>query len=179
MFLWSGCWGLVICFFFFLMIRRPPRSTLFPYTTLFRSPKHKPYFVVLNSLAQYNQAAGGQPPVFQESEGFSSLHGAYFADQTIDGSQKPPQYAGTGVSFWDRKDAKLKEWGPYWLRWAAGQSFVDAIDPSWSFIGDVILSASGGGPRPEAPEFWNEKKIPRWLRYGAASYVERYMKSPD
>src|SRR2546426_6144831 len=25
------------CFFFFLMIRRPPRSTLFPYTTLFRS----------------------------------------------------------------------------------------------------------------------------------------------
>src|SRR3712207_8980947 len=29
---------LCICFFFFLMIRRPPRSTLFPYTTLFRSP---------------------------------------------------------------------------------------------------------------------------------------------
>src|SRR5258708_31964916 len=33
-----------IClFFFFLMIRRPPRSTLFPYTTLFRSadgPEH-------------------------------------------------------------------------------------------------------------------------------------------
>src|SRR3712207_7794794 len=30
---------LMICdfFFFFLMIRRPPRSTLFPYTTLFRS----------------------------------------------------------------------------------------------------------------------------------------------
>src|SRR6266496_5909912 len=28
----------LIPFFFFLMIRRPPRSTLFPYTTLFRSP---------------------------------------------------------------------------------------------------------------------------------------------
>src|SRR3712207_8374487 len=26
--------------FFFLMIRRPPRSTLFPYTTLFRSEQH-------------------------------------------------------------------------------------------------------------------------------------------
>src|SRR3712207_9169891 len=26
--------------FFFLMIRRPPRSTLFPYTTLFRSLQH-------------------------------------------------------------------------------------------------------------------------------------------
>src|SRR6185503_14592335 len=29
---------LLYCFLFFLMIRRPPRSTLFPYTTLFRSP---------------------------------------------------------------------------------------------------------------------------------------------
>src|SRR6266540_4462626 len=27
--------------FFFLMIRRPPRSTLFPYTTLFRSPRRR------------------------------------------------------------------------------------------------------------------------------------------
>src|SRR3712207_9497863 len=27
----------MVCVFFFLMIRRPPRSTLFPYTTLFRS----------------------------------------------------------------------------------------------------------------------------------------------
>src|SRR3712207_4861502 len=33
-------WSLrsVVLDFFFLMIRRPPRSTLFPYTTLFRSP---------------------------------------------------------------------------------------------------------------------------------------------
>src|SRR5947209_19812179 len=32
----------ILCFFlflFFLMIPRPPRSTLFPYTTLFRSPE--------------------------------------------------------------------------------------------------------------------------------------------
>src|SRR2546422_7817269 len=33
----SACSSAVFCFFFFLMIRRPPRSTLFPYTTLFRS----------------------------------------------------------------------------------------------------------------------------------------------
>src|SRR3712207_8703212 len=30
-----------LCFFFFLMIRRPPRSTLFPYTTLFRSDERR------------------------------------------------------------------------------------------------------------------------------------------
>src|SRR5947207_11429770 len=31
---------LVFLFFFFLMLRLPPRSTLFPYTTLFRSLRH-------------------------------------------------------------------------------------------------------------------------------------------
>src|SRR5438034_7204588 len=40
-------------FFFFLMIRRPPRSTLFPYTTLFRSPSDLsaytyPYQIILS-----------------------------------------------------------------------------------------------------------------------------------
>src|SRR6476646_4721783 len=36
--------GLILSFFvfFFLMIRRPPRSTLFPYTTLFRSLRPEP-----------------------------------------------------------------------------------------------------------------------------------------
>src|SRR3712207_6907355 len=34
----SNC---VVASFFFLMIRRPPRSTLFPYTTLFRSARPK------------------------------------------------------------------------------------------------------------------------------------------
>src|SRR5436309_16103993 len=32
-------------YFFFLMIRRPPRSTLFPYTTLFRSARDLPHHV--------------------------------------------------------------------------------------------------------------------------------------
>src|SRR5476651_2809965 len=34
------CLFIHIVFIFFLMIRRPPRSTLFPYTTLFRSHEH-------------------------------------------------------------------------------------------------------------------------------------------
>src|SRR6266853_521736 len=33
-----GLCNYLVVSFFFLMIRRPPRSTLFPYTTLFRSP---------------------------------------------------------------------------------------------------------------------------------------------
>src|SRR2546426_5096211 len=37
-------------FFFFLMIRRPPRSTLFPYTTLFRSVQRASRFAVASRI---------------------------------------------------------------------------------------------------------------------------------
>src|SRR5690349_21950838 len=37
---WIRSISIYVFFFFFLMIRRPPRSTLFPYTTLFRSVPH-------------------------------------------------------------------------------------------------------------------------------------------
>src|SRR3712207_1588256 len=43
-------------FFFFLMIRRPPRSTLFPYTTLFRSAGPGPH------PARRRQRGGRRPP---------------------------------------------------------------------------------------------------------------------
>src|SRR3989449_8951255 len=41
--------------FFFLMIRRPPRSTLFPYTTLFRSSKSGLALTTARSLASDNR----------------------------------------------------------------------------------------------------------------------------
>src|SRR5216684_7611688 len=44
-----------ICFFFFLMIRRPPRSTLFPYTTLFRSPPPSPWEPFCPSAPPYRR----------------------------------------------------------------------------------------------------------------------------
>src|SRR3712207_6949820 len=48
-------------FFFFLMIRRPPRSTLFPYTTLFRSPTFLSSYMVyiMSLLAIYSIVAIG------------------------------------------------------------------------------------------------------------------------
>src|SRR3989449_3815724 len=36
------------------MIRRPPRSTLFPYTTLFRSREQRPFFVAGRGLFQFD-----------------------------------------------------------------------------------------------------------------------------
>src|SRR5258708_29663599 len=45
------------------MIRRPPRSTLFPYTTLFRSPRH-----LRSSKHGSCEEAGGQSPPACESQ---------------------------------------------------------------------------------------------------------------
>src|SRR2546425_7773550 len=66
----------VLLTFFFLMIRRPPRSTLFPYTTLFRSPlssEHRPHGAT---------ADGGEkiesPPLKTELAGLAAQ------DQVID-----------------------------------------------------------------------------------------------
>src|SRR2546427_7938745 len=49
----------LVCVFFFLMIRRPPRSTLFPYTTLFRSPALAGHTVrPLGDLADHRRRQG-------------------------------------------------------------------------------------------------------------------------
>src|ERR1039457_7323351 len=45
-----------LSFFFFLMIRRPPRSTLFPYTTLFRSVKSDWCSQLLDWVMGYREA---------------------------------------------------------------------------------------------------------------------------
>src|SRR2546430_10406296 len=52
-----------VSLFFFLMIRRPPRSTLFPYTTLFRSQFARLFHARLelsSGLLQYVDAGCGQ-----------------------------------------------------------------------------------------------------------------------
>src|SRR3712207_7084249 len=64
---------------FFLMIRRPPRSTLFPYTTLFRSWPRR-------------GAAGSRQP---------ELHGAVVALAAVDG--RHPAARPGGVSDWRRR----------------------------------------------------------------------------
>src|SRR5256885_10962685 len=50
-------------FFFFLMIRRPPRSTLFPYTTLFRSEQRVSHQGVIHKLYSARaQSVGNYTP---------------------------------------------------------------------------------------------------------------------
>src|SRR3712207_7748950 len=70
--------------FFFLMIRRPPRSTLFPYTTLFRSAQG----IVLGAFVQ----------------GFK-VEGRQFAGGTWD--WLTPFSIATGIGLVDRKSTRL------------------------------------------------------------------------
>src|SRR2546427_8152174 len=75
-------------FFFFLMIRRPPRSTLFPYTTLFRSGRGR-----LEALVARRGHGGGEcePP-------HGARHGSNLRDGRPNRQLDPPL---------DRKSTRL------------------------------------------------------------------------
>src|SRR4051812_49652014 len=71
LFLLSFLWPITLfSFFFFLMIRRPPRSTLFPYTTLFRSMGRGLSF---DGAVDGAQAFGGEHELARSEEHTSEL----------------------------------------------------------------------------------------------------------
>src|SRR2546430_11066922 len=59
-------------FFFFLMIRRPPRSTLFPYTTLFRSTRSIFRRARISEIARRPHATSAAAPHRLRSEEHTS-----------------------------------------------------------------------------------------------------------
>src|SRR3972149_9634856 len=64
---------MLLIVFFFLMIRRPPRSTLFPYTTLFRSGSHVPARPPGRGLARASRARGRSEEHTSELQSQSNL----------------------------------------------------------------------------------------------------------
>src|ERR1051325_12074225 len=75
--------GYLFCCFFFLMIRRPPRSTLFPYTTLFRS--------ALGEERQRGGPAGRVRPDHRRSEEHTSeLQSPYVISYAVFCLKKKP-----------------------------------------------------------------------------------------
>src|SRR6185295_18665418 len=58
---------LLFFLFFFLMIRRPPRSTLFPYTTLFRSPARAAWPESMPPRRGVNRARGDSAREFEKA----------------------------------------------------------------------------------------------------------------
>src|SRR3712207_7556991 len=90
-----------MCSFFFLMIRRPPRSTLFPYTTLFRSSDHR-------AIGPERTAdRGGEERDVDRMSALDS--GFYFAE-----SENTPMHVGSvavfegpAPTYGDRKSTRL------------------------------------------------------------------------
>src|SRR2546430_10934441 len=62
----------MVFFFFFLMIRRPPRSTLFPYTTLFRSPRPLSDLAVARAIWMSSSSSSAASAVEARSEEHTS-----------------------------------------------------------------------------------------------------------
>src|SRR2546422_6456271 len=83
-------------FFFFLMIRRPPRSTLFPYTTLFRS---RPEFIPIGC------PTGLGKPIQEKSLPRSHL-GKNSRERWMGGVRKRLR-SGVGQQARDRKSTRL------------------------------------------------------------------------
>jgi hypothetical protein len=138
-------------------------------------PQTKPHFLVLNSAEQYGRFASGDAATQRpgtESKGLSSVHGAFFADFwfDIDMELGKVTYTGGGVSYWDSSMSGGDMYGRLWARHAAAQSFIQGIDSSAEALHKMQTNPSPGF----IEEFWSEKKIPRWFRYGAAAYSERY-----
>ncbi len=141
-------------------------------------PTEKPSFLVLNSLQQYNTfAAGDQAQGLPATEisGCSSVHYSYFAEAWfLPGVGETPRYNGAGVGYYAVDDPALRPFGQYSVRHAAAHSFMEAIDPSWDTISQAVTNPQA----LQVQTFWQEKKIPKWLRYGIASYCERFCKDP-
>ncbi len=137
-------------------------------------PDEPPIALVLRSPEQYAAFTGGD---WEKGEmgksvfGFNNVHGAYFADNWFEDGR----LIGAGVAYWDPDDAQLASFGPLWARHAVGQSFVERIDPSPEALATIEDGEVGF---EYVMAFWEEKRFPLWLRFGAAVYVERYYVDP-
>src|SRR2546427_7028525 len=75
----------IFIFFFFLMIRRPPRSTLFPYTTLFRS-----HFVAIGPNPTRREV--NQLPHFQMNPALAFNAPLQLAERCADGRERSEEH---------------------------------------------------------------------------------------
>lgn len=127
--------------------------------------------ILLNSETQYGSFARGDEGITPvEAKDRSSIKGAFMAEALLSfvtSGQTLP-----GVACWNAADDKGNRFGEMFVRHAAGQSFAEAIDPSPKALAKLAKGEAGNA---YFDDFWGEKQIPQWYRYGAASYVERYL----
>lgn len=136
-----------------------------------KTPANAVPVILLRSRDQYGLfargEAGNQTP---EALGLSSVHGCFMAEAL--GAFVSAGGSMPGVAYWDDSSEKEKLFGPMYARHAAGQSFAEALDPSPKAVAKLLKGEAGSS---YGENFWSEKQIPMWFRYGAAAYAERYL----
>ena len=135
-------------------------------------PSLPPVLVLLRDAEQYGSYAAGSEEDERgptEIEGLSSIHHAYFAELSIKIVDQEIRFENSGVGYWDAVAKDGDKWGVHSVRHAAAQSFVESLDPSPKWMDKVKKER-----KVEPKGFWEEKRLPRWYRYGACSYTERY-----
>jgi len=149
-------------------------------------PKSPPTVSIVRDMGQYNALASGDPATQRpptESNGFSSCHFAYVGEVWFDMTIADPNdlantldYLGGGICYWDRNNPDLSGYGVHAVRHATALSYAEALDPSWEAVSKFMSNPNGQGT---IAGFWTEKRIPRWFRFGVASYCERFFKDPQ
>ncbi len=126
---------------------------------------------VVNSADQYAVFAGGEDGVWADTDlvGASGVHGAFFAENWF--NRETGKWMGAGAGYWDNSSNDTAQFGRLFTRHAAGQSFGEFADRSPKAVRKAVAAGQG---QIDPEEFYGEKKVPAWFRYGAASYVERY-----
>src|SRR6266487_6820426 len=121
----------IIVLFFFLMIRRPPRSTLFPYTTLFRSPRER---VRGRTAAVHPQPSGRRPG-----------RALPRPDAIPAASRRYPSYGG-----WAGPEAgsSIDGIAPHLTRKEAAPAVVDLLTALWRDPAAVIARHRSATPLP-------------------------------
>ena len=138
-----------------------------------RAPELPCTVILCRSVEQYNAFATTEPApgyIPPEAVGFSAFQHAFLCEQWLD-VDAALEHPGAACAYWDAGTAAGNSWGPLAVRHAAALAFVEGLDPSLE-----TLRAYRADPRApfDSASFWKEKRVPRWLRYGGASYCERF-----
>jgi hypothetical protein len=132
-------------------------------------PSQPLHAALFSTLDQYKEF--GANGFFGEGDplGYSGSFGAYPALNWLE--LEPRRFHGGGVGYWDTKSSDGDAFGPFHARFAAGFSFVEAIDGSREVV-DKWESGKSGSFDIEG--YLSGRFLPEWLRFGVASCAGRY-----
>src|SRR3712207_4411993 len=105
-------------FFFFLMIRRPPRSTLFPYTTLFRSQNQKSKLQISFSYSdgfgrEIQKKVQAEPGPVPQRDAASVIIVGADGQPVMTAAGTNPRWVSSGWTVFNNKGKPVRQYEPF------------------------------------------------------------------